>query len=471
MIGAERAVITLPVVVHIIHDNGAENLSDAQVIQGIADLNAPYANTGYYDQGTGVNAEIQFCLAVRTPNGNATTGINRVQNVLTDVIAETQDIALKDLSRWDPLSYINIWLVRSITSASYGAGPTGYAYLPVAHGQPMDGIVVEAEFFGSSSSNAVVGIHEIGHYLGLYHTFEGGCTNNDCLSDGDRVCDTPPDGSTASIACNETLNSCSTDSDDSSTNNPFRPVSMGGLGDQPDDLTNYMDYGSYYCKNAFTQGQKDRMQGTLSVARQSLLNSNGCISPCSIPFTASFTVSPTPPVTIGTALQLTNTTGAATGFTWLVNGAFLSNNVNETYQAATEGIYTIRLIAEDSVNHCLGQADQAVEISCPGDATFTVDNLTLPVGGTALFTNTSTSSTVYTWYLDGSAYSAQVNESITFTTPGVYSVYLVAHTPECENTSVTQYIQVGNCGNDGYRMNWFFGTNSAMNFSSGTPQV
>ncbi|MEL6867764.1 MAG: M43 family zinc metalloprotease, partial [Bacteroidota bacterium] len=37
------------------------------------------------------------------------------------------------------------------------------------------------------------------HYLGLYHTFQGGCTNNDCTTDGDRVCDTPPDQSTAVV--------------------------------------------------------------------------------------------------------------------------------------------------------------------------------------------------------------------------------------------------------------------------------
>lgn len=471
MAGAERSVITIPVVVHIIHDNGPENISDAQVIQGIAYLNAAYSNTGYYDQGTGVDTEIQFCLAARDPNGNATTGIDRVQNVLTDVIAETQDIQLKDLSRWDPLSYLNIWLVRSITSASVGSIPTGYAFLPSAHGQPMDGVVVEAEFFGSSASNSVVGIHEIGHYLGLYHTFEGGCTNNDCLSDGDRVCDTPPDGSTASIACLETLNSCSSDVNDPSTNNPFRPISLGGLGDQPDDTKNYMDYGSYLCKSAFTQGQKDRMQEALSVTRESLLHSHGCDNPCSISFAASFTVSPTPPVNIGTLLQLTNTTGPATGFIWSVNGTFLSNNTNETYEAVTEGLYTFSLTASDSVNHCLDHAEQVVEVSCPGDATFTVDHLTLSIGGTAVFTNTSTGATGYTWYVDGSAHSTEVNESITFDTPGVYSVYLVAHTPECENTSVTQYIQVGNCQRDGYRMNWYFGYNSAMDFNSGTPQV
>ena len=48
----------------------------------------------------------------------------------------------------------------------------------------------------------------MGHYFGLYHTFEGGCGNADCLIDGDRVCDTPPEQSSAAIPCGQTVNTC-----------------------------------------------------------------------------------------------------------------------------------------------------------------------------------------------------------------------------------------------------------------------
>ena len=121
----------------------------------------------------------------------------------------------------------------------------------------------------------------MGHYLNLYHTFES-CTNNDCTTDGDQVCDTPPDNSTTSIPCGASMNSCTTDEDDTSINNPFRSISLGGLGAQNDMYQNYMDYGFQNCQDRFTAGQSARMRSALTGARSSLLSSLGCVNP-SIP--------------------------------------------------------------------------------------------------------------------------------------------------------------------------------------------
>ena len=110
----ENPSFVLPVVVHIIHNGGAENISNTEVQIGIDNLNEAYANLGYYNPSTGVNTGIQFCLAQRTPNGDATTGITRTKSSLTNLNGNTQDIALKNLERWDPEHYINIWLVKSI---------------------------------------------------------------------------------------------------------------------------------------------------------------------------------------------------------------------------------------------------------------------------------------------------------------------------------------------------------------------
>jgi len=69
---------SISVVVHIIHNNGPENIPDSQVITAIGHLNNAFRNRSYYDSLTGVDVEIEFCLAKQSPNGCPTNGINRI---------------------------------------------------------------------------------------------------------------------------------------------------------------------------------------------------------------------------------------------------------------------------------------------------------------------------------------------------------------------------------------------------------
>ncbi len=239
---ATGGVHTIPVVVHLVHNNGPANLTNPQVQSAIQYLNDAFANVGYYNPATGADTEIQFCLAQRDPSGNGTTGVTRTISTLTTMDMNTDDVALKNLIRWDANDYINIWVVDEIIG-----GTAGYAYLPSAHGNSVDGIVIEDRYMGFTPSETAVLIHELGHYFGLYHTFESGCTNNSCMADGDKVCDTPPDNTTVRPPCSVATNSCSSDEDDTSTNNPFRATALGGQGDQPDQKENYMDYSDLAC--------------------------------------------------------------------------------------------------------------------------------------------------------------------------------------------------------------------------------
>jgi hypothetical protein len=469
--GAERGgELTIPVVVHIIHENGEENISDAVAINGVAQLNEAFANAGPYQVGTGTNTPIRFCLATRSPEGLATTGIEHIASPLTNVLVEAQDDQLKALSHWDPFHYLNIYVVRTITSAFVGEGVAGYAYLPALHGSPTDGVAVEYLFFGGDDGMAKVTVHEVGHYLGLLHTFDGGCANNDCLTQGDLVCDTAPDGSSASGPCDGAPNTCSTDEDDTSTNNPYRPVVLGGLGDQPDPYHNYLDYGDLACKDHFTAGQSDRMFAALTTARSSLLESQGCVSPCDIPFNASFSASPAGTLAPGQNVVFTNTSLGATVFQWTVDGQSQGTSSSITIAFADEGAHVVQLQASNASGNCLAVAIDTVVVDCPGNATFSISATEVFPGDSIHLSNTSAGLTGPTWYLDGTAVGHTNDTTLVINEGGIYTVYLTTDGPACANSSTTVFIQVGNCVDHSSDLHWYFGDSAAIRFHTGAPE-
>ena len=431
--GAE-AIYTLPVVVHIVHQNGPENIPDAQIFQAIQDLNDAFENVGYYDQGTGVNTEFEFCLATQDPDGNPTNGITRDVSPLTDMVLETEDIALKNVNRWDPLLYINIWVVGEITSASVGPGVAGYAYFPTSHGQAEDGIVVEAQRFGDTPSNSAVHVHEMGHYLGLYHTFQGGCVNNDCLADGDRVCDTPPDQTTAAAPCDFPQNSCDTDVNTADPNNPLTT-------DEDDMIENYMDYGDLLCYSAFTQGQTDRMTFTIENIRQSLLGSIGCLDPCPVAITASFTASSTT-IDIGETVNFTNTSIDFDGSEWDVDGTVFSNATDTAFQFNQLGTFTVTLNTTNSVDSvCMQSSSLEITVVCPVGSNFLIDNPSpIGVNETVNFTNVSSNAITYEWLVNDVLQSTNDNYTQSFSVTGIYEVCLIAQSALCADTSCTNVV-------------------------------
>jgi len=266
-------VYTIPVVVHVIHNGesygSGTNITNEQVFSAIEALNEDFRRmTGTNGFGNGVDVRIEFCLAARNPSGQPTNGIVRVNgssvsNYSTMGIEASSgtgavEESVKALSTWPREAYMNIWVVNEIENNDGGSGIQGYAYFPV--NSPVDGIVLLYNAFGTvgnlksyTNMNRTL-THEVGHYLGLYHTFNStsSCTSEtNCATQGDRVCDTPPTiqaGSCSAPACSGTQ-----------------------------QVANYMDYTSQTCQDMFTEGQKLRMRTTLETQRTSIITSMGCM--------------------------------------------------------------------------------------------------------------------------------------------------------------------------------------------------
>ncbi len=465
---------TIPIVIHIIHQNGVENISDAQVIQGIAHLNQAFSNSGAYSQTNGVNTHIQFCLAQQDETGLPTTGITRHVSELTNMNVDSQDESLKSIIQWDPTRYLNIWLVNEITSTSMGNGIAGYATFPNNHGNSIDGIVNEASFFGSSVDNSKVHIHEAGHYLGLYHTFNEGCINNNCALDGDHVCDTPPDNSSDPVACSLSANTCHTDSDDASLQNPFRAISLGGQGEQPDLFVNYMDYGYQLCQHLFTQGQSDRMNAMLDDPRESLNESTGCENSCGVYASGTNVPNYNPPYTlyVNSSILLEGYSQATVPhhFEWLVNGQVQGTDSLFTFQTNAVGYYQVLFRIYNSDLNCYSQQETNFHVICgliPIQPTYSPAS---PQPGEPVHFNADLYQVSASWYVNDNYIGGGNTLDYYFPSAGEYQVQLIASNGICADTSNYIYVPVGSC-NSGESLRWWFGSGTELSFFGANPVI
>jgi len=236
----QGTVRVIPIVFHIVHNYGPENISDAQVLDQVRILNEDFrlqnADTVSIVpafKSIAADCEIEFRLATIDPQGNCTNGIDRIVSNLTENAGDNSK-----LNPWPDNQYLNIWVVKSLA----WSGVAAYAYYPGTAPAGADGIISQHRYIGSigtgTPNTSRVLTHEVGHCLNLTHVW--GDTNDPGVSCGDDgVSDTPiTEGWTS---CNLSGSSC---------------------GNTLDNVQNYMEYA--YCDKMFTLGQKIRMHDALN---------------------------------------------------------------------------------------------------------------------------------------------------------------------------------------------------------------
>ena len=187
-------IFYIPIVFHVIHLNGSENISDAQIQSEITNLNINYrklnASVAQIIPGfefIASDIRIQFRLATIDPNGNCTNGIDRIYSHLSSGGDDNSK-----LNPWPHDKYLNVWTIKSF-SAAVGAGVLAYATFPSSniYGIPAEGVIMVSNVVGTLSGMQYSSTltHEIGHYLNLQHPWGNGTCGAACGDDG--VDDTP----------------------------------------------------------------------------------------------------------------------------------------------------------------------------------------------------------------------------------------------------------------------------------------
>lgn len=360
--GDRATVYTIPVVVHIVYENAAENLADSVIFNQIAKLNEDFRRLNADTSNMRTDFEtivgdsfIQFELATEDPDGNPTTGITRTSTTVgsffgvggfpAEGVKSSTD---GGIDPWNQADYLNIWVCDmsffgTPSILGYATPPNNLSHWPPGSADNMsDGVVIQYQAFGANNPNpldlgggpiTVLGrtlVHEVGHYLGLRHIWGDG----DCTAE-DGIDDTPNAQDQSQQDCNTTVNNC--------------VDNIGTLGDLPNMVENYMDYSAETCQNSFTKGQVDMMRSIIENYRWELVNG----TPASIESNQelAFNVFPNPSTGLVTisGLPLENQIVEIISETGQIVRSFVANSSTEEVSNLDKGIYFVRLRTAEGV--------------------------------------------------------------------------------------------------------------------------
>jgi len=419
------SLYVIPVVFHIIHNNGPENIADDQIYDVMRVLNEDFNKENsdwdnvvlsFLDRVGDIGVE--FRLATIDPSGNCTNGITRTVSALTNEGGSQ----MKALIQWPRNKYVNVWIAASAgDAAGYTFRPGSAQFYPAE-----DGIVLDHTYTGSIGTSTVgrsrTLTHEMGHFFNLKHTWGDG---NDpvlaanCNQDDD-VTDTP--NTVGWTTCTLSGTSC------------------GSL----DNVENYMDYS--YCSKMFTTGQGTRMiaaMNSTTAQRSSLwqtsnLNStgtNGNAALCAARFTNSL-----PVVCAGGTVTFNDESfHNVTSRTWSFPGGTpsTSTETNPTVTYNTPGLHDVTLTASDGTNNVSTTVSELVRVfEVPGQTNPLVEGFESATTFSALGWSTGVPSTSNFTITGTASYTGAKSAKVTNTANNAGGVYhLYAPTVDMSNAS------------------------------------
>lgn len=425
---------TIPIVVHVVHSNGISNpdanwfdnsVSEFQLRQFIKCVNQVIAVSNpamniqikvscHNDSNISSipifhHASDYYTNLDINPNPSINEGVGMMNTYNTANI----------LAQYPTSKYLHIWIVNNITNSAMsgnGNGIAGYASFPNMAGQITDGIVIEASQIvnnSGTSSNCFILAHEIGHYLSLFHTFQGGCSQP-----GDLCDDTPPDDF-AGDNCTITENTC----------HPSWEIP-----DLTDAQTNIMDYGDPSCRNTLTSCQYNRMNVALCDDRPGLLTSNGLV--CTCPDTFNFTFNLNAQYNASDSIHVNiNPSNIPSGYAriYKLNGNPISLSNNRfVVNLLGDYVLTVELVSNTNPD-CRFIWSDYFKIKCADtgfNSNFTYTPNPISVGAVTTFTAATGSGFTYLWNIGGQSYTGN-NAPHTFNVAGCNSVSLTISNGTC----------------------------------------